>query len=378
MELKNLRGPDTRDLAYILAMYLATRVILIATGIVVHIVYLQQPLRTVADFTSIWNVWDGPWYVSIARDGYSVLPVNSVDMANYAFFPLYPLLIRLAAPLIGDYALAGILISNLCLLVACYYLYRYVALDSDRDAARRSARYLLLFPMAFLFSAVLSEALFVALCIACLYYARKGNWPIAGALGFLVPLTRLPGLAIVVPLAYEYLRQRMPWPVRLQDIRRLAQPEAMMLLTPFLGLGIWMAFNYHLTGDMFGFLHIQSRWGGYFVMPPIELIVRLIPTNGYVFAGAVLTIIALAIMVLFYKKVDFGSWMLGILLICIPLFSAQSGYSMLRYLAVVFPLCVVAAKVATDKKVDIALSTALFVSQVLLMAIWTTWNPLIV
>ncbi|HUL61738.1 MAG TPA: hypothetical protein VLT35_01645 [Methanocella sp.] len=379
METKNTGWPDLRDLAYILILFLVTRVALSALGVAVRVAYWGDATGSVEAFTNAWDVWDGHWYINIARDGYSAVPVNQVNMANYAFFPLYPLLVRLAAFAVGNYALAGFVVSNVCLLVACYYLYRYVALDeaADRATARRSVRYLLLFPTAFLFSAVLSEALFVALAIACLYYARRGNWLVAGPLGFLVPLTRLPGLAIVVPLAYDYLRQRWPAFPR-PDIRRLASPWLVALLLPPLGLGLWMAFNYHLTGDLLAFVHIQSTWGGKFVLPPVELVARLDPMNGYIFTGALFTIVALVIMLIFYKKVDFGAWLLGVLLIVIPLFSAQSCYSMLRYLTVVFPLCIIFAKLTKDWKVDLVLSAAFIALQVVLMVVWTTWSPLIV
>ncbi len=87
---------------------------------------------------------------------------------------------------------------------------------------------------------------------------------------------------------------------------------------------------------------------------------------------------ALALMLLFIRKVDFGAWTLGIILILIPLFSAQSCYSMLRYLAVVFPLFIIAAKVTRDKRVDTALTIVLVIIEGIFMALWTTWSSLIV
>ncbi len=381
METNKLRWPDVRELAFILGLLVVTRVALTAIGIFLHGLG-RLPLAPLNDFTDIWNVWDGRLYVDIARYGYSATPLNGQGMANYAFFPLYPLLIRLVAPLVGNYAVAGLIVSNVCLIVACIYIYRYVSLDGDADAgtAKRAAKYLILFPMAFLFSAVLTESLFLALSIACLYYARRGNWLIAGVLGFFVPLTRLPGLAILVPLAYEYLRQHVTWPAatRLPDLRGLFKPELIALLLPLVGLGLWVAYNYDLTGDLLGFIHVQSTWGGRFVLPPVELLTRLLPTSPYVFTGAIFTIAALVLMILFYKKVDFGGWLFGALLICIPLFSAQSCYSMLRYLAVIFPLCIIAAKVTKDRRIDIALTIALVILQAILMAFWTLWSPLIV
>jgi hypothetical protein len=362
-------------------LFVVTRVALTALGIFLHGLG-HLPLAPLDSFTDIWNVWDGKLYLDIARYGYSAMPLNGMGMANYAFFPLYPLLIRLVEPLVGNYAVAGLLVSNLCLLVACVYIYRYVALDSDADArtAARAAKYLILFPMAFLFSAVLTESLFLALSVACLYYARRGSWIMAGVLGFFVPLTRLPGLAILVPLVYEYLRQHNNGPATRSwsGVRARLKPELIALLMPLIGFGIWVAFNNYLTGDVLGFIRVQATWGGHFTLPPVELLIRLLPTRPYVLTGAIFTIAAIALMVWFYKKVDFGGWLFGALLICIPLFSTQSGYSMLRYLAVVFPLCIIAAKLAKDRRIDIALTIALVILQAILMAFWTLWTPLIV
>ncbi len=382
MDKSKMQWPGIRDMAFIIGLIIVTRVVLTAIGVFMHAVWLHQPMATIDDFTNVWNVWDGRLYVDIARDGYSASPLNEQGMANYAFFPLYPLLISLVASVIGNYAIAGLIVSNIFLIVACIYIYRYVSLDNDADpgTAKRAVKYLILFPLAFLFSAVLTESLFVALSIACLYYARRGNWLIAGLIGFLVPLTRLPGMAIMVPLAYEYLRQHLKWPTesKLPDIRGALKPELLVLLLPPLGLGCWAVYNHYLTGDLLGFIRIQSTWGGRFVLPPVELLLRLVPGNAYIFTGAIFTVAALVIMILFYKKIDFGCWMFGMMLICIPLFSAQSCYSMLRYLAVIFPLCIIAAKVAKDRRVDTWLTVTLILLQAVLMAIWTCWSPLII
>ncbi|MGA9141916.1 MAG: hypothetical protein WBZ29_16945 [Methanocella sp.] len=385
MEKRKIAFPALKipgDMAYILGLFIATRIALTAVGYVAHQVLWKQSFTGLEAFTKIWTVWDGSWYISIAKNGYSALPVNDVNMANYAFFPLYPALVRLASFAFGDYALSGIIVSNICLLVACYYIYRYVGLDSDEAAARRSVKYLLLFPAAFVFSAVLTESLFIALVVACLYYARKGNWLAAGILGFFVPLARLPGLAIVVPLVYEYLRQHGATLRHIPDARSIARsilrPEIIMLSLPLFGLGLFAAGNYYLTGDFLGFMRIQSTWGGRMVLPPVELLARLNPTNGAIFTGAIFTIAALALMLLFYRKVDPGAWMLGIILILIPLFSAQSCYSMLRYLAVVFPLFIIAAKITKDRRIDNALTVVLIILEGVFMALWTTWSSLIV
>ena len=61
---------------------------------------------------------DGLWYANIARDGYERQPFDASTQHTWAFFPLYPLLLRAAYSITGEYALTGSLLSNLFLLFA--------------------------------------------------------------------------------------------------------------------------------------------------------------------------------------------------------------------------------------------------------------------
>jgi len=68
--------------------------------------------------------------------------------------------------------------------------------------------YLALFPTAFFLLAAYAESLFLLCVVAAFYHARRGEWVRAGAWGFFVPLARLPGAAILLPLGWEFVRQR--------------------------------------------------------------------------------------------------------------------------------------------------------------------------
>ena len=79
-------------------------------------------------------------YLDIARRGYS-----GTDMA---FFPLYPLLIRIAGGAIGNYLVGGLLISNAALFFGLLFFYKLVEHQWDRAVALRAIFYVSIFPTA--------------------------------------------------------------------------------------------------------------------------------------------------------------------------------------------------------------------------------------
>ena len=173
--------------------------------------------------------WDSVWFMAIANDGYG-------GGAREAFFPLYPLVVRVAAAPFGSALISGALASTALLGVALVLLHRLVALDHDRAVARNAVLVTALFPMSFFFSAVYSESLFLALSIGAVYAARRERWAWAGALGLLAATTRSAGVLLLVPLAMIYL-----WDAerpRLRTMRPLRADALWLLLVPS-GLGAY-------------------------------------------------------------------------------------------------------------------------------------------
>jgi Mannosyltransferase (PIG-V) len=170
--------------------------------------------------------WDSVWFMAIASDGYG-------GGAREAFFPLYPLLVRIAGAPLGSALIGGALASTVLLGVALVLLHRLVGLDHGRAVARNAVLVTALFPMSFFFSAVYSESLFLALSIGAVYAARRERWAWAGALGLLAATTRSAGVLLLVPLAMIYL-----WDTGRPSLRtmRPLRPDALWLALVPLGL----------------------------------------------------------------------------------------------------------------------------------------------
>jgi Gpi18-like mannosyltransferase len=99
-----------------------------------------------------WTYFDSRFFLGIAGHGYT--PETT------AFFPLYPLLLRLFAPSETAMALCGVLVSNLALAVALPLFYALTVRDFSRDTANRATWLLAFFPTTVFFSALYTEAVF--------------------------------------------------------------------------------------------------------------------------------------------------------------------------------------------------------------------------
>ncbi|WP_344616789.1 mannosyltransferase family protein [Dactylosporangium salmoneum] len=147
--------------------------------------------------------YDSPWFIAIAQHGYQ----PTADASPAAFFPLYPVLIRLVTPLcLGHSWAAALLVANAALLVALVLLFRLAEHEMDRAAAGRTVFYLVAFPTGFFLTAAYNEGLFIALLVAAVYCLRREHWWRAGALGALAATARSAGILLVLAFAFEYVR----------------------------------------------------------------------------------------------------------------------------------------------------------------------------
>jgi hypothetical protein len=155
-------------------------------------------------FLNYWAHWDGAWFSEIATGGY-----EGEAPASTAFFPLYPMLVRLGMVLGGGPALWGVLISLAATLFALFFLYRIAEKLYDQRTARSATLALAFFPTAFFLNAVYSEALFLALSTGAVWATLvRRNLLLAGVFGALAAATRNLGVILVLPLFFEWLRYR--------------------------------------------------------------------------------------------------------------------------------------------------------------------------
>ncbi|NEQ55054.1 MAG: hypothetical protein F6K11_33845 [Leptolyngbya sp. SIO3F4] len=323
----------------------------------------------------MWGVWDSGWYMDIAQNGYSIeSSITNSPQTNFPFFPLYPMAMKLLGQLTGgEYFLAGIFISNVCLLLSGYLLYKLVLEDAGQQTALRTVKYLFIYPVSFILSGIFTESLYLFLTLLCFYMARHRRWWPAGIVGAFLSATRTLGVLILLPLAFEYFQS-----IRFK-LRKINLSILFLLLVP-LGLLSFSLYNYLTTGDFLYFKTNQAAWGRAMMNPlltlPLAVKTGLINQNIKLLTEASFCAGALFLLNVFYKKIGFTYWLFGMYSLVIPL--AAGIYSMPRFTLPIFPLFILLAKLGEDDFWDSTLTLWFGLLQGGLMIFWCTGQSLIV
>ena len=301
-----------------------------------------------------WGNFDGEHYISIARLGYG--------FGEHAFFPLYPILIRIVSDIGGFKSpyllnLAGILISNISFFIGLTGFYKLLRLDFSERFSRLAIVFLLVFPTSFYFAGVYTESLFFVLAVWSFYFARRGNFLFASLLGVLLTATRFVGLVILPVILVEWFLQNR-------------KKESFLKTFPGITLAIptgLLAYMYYLkrtTGDMFAFFNSLKTFGEQrsshlITLPQVfyRYIFKILPGLNTGFFPVIFTTVLefaiggifllLSLLAFLRMRLSYSVFLfLGYL---IPTFSGSFS-SLPRYVLVLFPVYILTAQLLEKRK----------------------------
>lgn len=328
------------------AMVLAIKALVLVFGAMAFQAGNGERVRTLAHLLSIWNRWDGPQYLLIARHGYAA---SGDQRLALAFFPLYPWLIRLTTIVVRDAVLGAFLVSTVASVAAGVLLARLVAIDYPRHLARRAVWFLFIFPTSYFMHIDYSESVFLALVLASFVAARRERWMWAGLVGAFAALARPNGILLFVALGADAL-----W--ELWETRRFNWRWLWVGLVP-MGFAVYLLVNYRITGDPLAFLSVQrEHWSHTLVTPWSSIRVNLDiardwdPSQAAMIGTQVLFYLAVGlagtIAAAFLLRPSYAVWMALNWLF----FSTQSwDISAPRYTLMMFPLFLSIAMLARKR-----------------------------
>lgn len=317
---------------------------------------------------------DVNWYRGIAETGYEQIPFNADVPRNWAFFPLFPLVWRLAARVTGEFDLTGMALSHLFFFVALFLLHRVcIQFGLSADDADRAVFYLSVFPTSYFFSLPLPESLFLMLTVASFYFGKAERWWLAGLCGAFASATRTSGILLLPTLALLYWETYRP-ALELRAPRTWRRDALALLLVPC-GLLAFMIYLHRITGNPLAFKGAMAAWGrkaGLFVDPLVEYLRHpgeIAAHWNFKLVNFLAVILALACGVVLVRRRQYPlavyAWLSLLLALSSALLQSQARYAM-----VVFPVYLALATWGRRAKVDqlicvvfvtvFALMTALF------------------
>jgi hypothetical protein len=246
------------DVVAALPAWLTVRVLVATAWVLVRVMVDEFGQPDPQQLTEGLAAWDGTFYRDIAQEGYGALPEEALR-----FFPLYPLLGRMASVLaLGDVTIGLIIVANVLALVTGALVHRLVMHETgDTALARRAVWATALFPGAFVMAWAYSEPLMIAAAVGTLLALRKKQWGWAALGGVLAALSRPLGLLLVIPAIIEIL-PGLRTASRREQVQRLGAVAG-----PPIGLTLYLAWSGIRYGDFWAPISVQSQFRGEGVDP---------------------------------------------------------------------------------------------------------------
>ncbi|MGI9023539.1 MAG: mannosyltransferase family protein [Acidimicrobiales bacterium] len=306
-----------------------------------------------------WVNWDSGWYRGIALHGYSYV---LGQQGPVAFFPLYPLLMRLGSGVVGSVTGPGIVVTLASGVAAALLLARWFRERLSPEAAWTALLLFLLYPYAFyLFGPVYADATFLVAVVGSFMALERGHPWLAGLIGVAATAARPLGAVLVVGLVVRTLERRgvvdggadAGWRRRLGRLR----PADGGVLLAAAGVGGYAFYLWHRFGDPLAFLTVQEAWGQqqdaatWFKFDFFRETARFDSPNAVILlaAHAVVTVIALALLPRVVKRFGWGYGIYAILIVGVPALSTKNFFGMGRYLLLAFPCFAVAAELLAGR-----------------------------
>jgi Gpi18-like mannosyltransferase len=198
---------------------------------------------------------DVPHYSNIAENWYRNDGTDNRFMI--VFFPLFPLLLKIAKSAVQSYVWSALLINAVLAVFSGIGFYKLSGLVLKKRNVNRAVKMLYIFPAAFFFYIPMTEALFMACTVYFFLFLVKRKYLWVFVFGFLAALTRIQGILLLVPFIAEIIREFLP-----SEDRQEAKPGVIKILAGFgapLGFGVYLMINFMVYGDAFQYMAYQRE-----------------------------------------------------------------------------------------------------------------------
>lgn len=276
--------------------------------------------------------WDGRHFLDIAKFGYT-------NPIQYAFFPLYPLTVRLLAVILGgNFLYAGLLVN---FFSAFFIIYLFIKLLESYKSKIKTLIYFLLFPTSFYLISFYTESLFLLLAMLSFYSINTKKLYQAALFGSLASLTRISGIAVIAVVVFEIFLSK-----------KSLKEKIISFIISISGLVIYCSYLFYMTGNPFYFLISELDWDraisfpGFNIFTAIHFLANygLKPESFTILSDLIFTVLGIGLAIRVWKYLNPAYSIYTIISLYLPLATALI-LSMPRFLLVIFPLFITLAQI---------------------------------
>lgn len=306
------------------------------------------------------SYWDSAHYASIATYGY-IFP-------QQAFFPLWPLIIKLTSFVVGSAFIASFVLSFIFGLTTFVLFYLLAEKLIGKSHARLALFLFAAFPSTIFLHSGYTEGLFLTLVLLFFILLEKKLYFLSALVGGLTTLTRLTGLGISA--SYIFLNQTI-------------NKRLLYISLSLMGLLFYVIYLQTKFGNGLLFLDAQKAWcesAGHcqltFPLSPVIDYGNLVLTGWVkislspIFIDWVSSVIFLSLLFAVWKKLNRIYFIYTLTVIILPLLSG-SMVGMVRYVLVAFPVFFVIPKILKSKIFFFILCFLLFLLELRFVSLFT-------
>lgn len=330
---------------------------------------------------------DTHWYQNIFNAGYPKLTKKEdigysnkkhFKQSEWAFFPFYPLLVKTTSIITGlDFDASAFLLSlffSSLSIIGFYYFARIFI--QNKEQAYYASLFLFLFPFAFYYSMLYTEAMFFSSMIFCFLTIYHGKYFLLALLLIPLVLLRPNGILLGIPLYLYHLEQKNILQNKKIDWTQTFSSQniktSIFFITGPITFLAYCLYQYKLTGYFFAFSIAQAGWYREFTFPIFSFFTAGDLSTQF---NSIYTIITLLFAIAIHKKLPLSLNILIWISLLLPLCSG-SVRSMQRFISILFPFFLILAQYSYKTSYRNTILGFIFSLHLLTYYFWLIDHPL--
>ena len=268
---------------------------------------------------------DVGFYRQIIHDGY-IKHIAKGLPANWAFFPLFPMLVR-SLMIFGLPEISGIYLNQVFLFGSYIILFMYVQENYNLSIAKLAILFLSFSSENIYFMTLYSESTYLFFSVLSIYLLSKNKLFWSSVCCGMLSANRFIGFAMIVPIFFKSIQQH-------NILKTL-----LFCMISISGLLVFMIYFHFHVNDFLAFYHIQNVWRhtmdlSWVNNPLWTLYMTLVRSN---LMDKLLFTISFFMLYTFYQHKKYNElWLLAILMFAT--FSSKSLGSYTRFIFAAFPM----------------------------------------